>query len=119
MTGQVHVIEAWGSGRFRISLTHRDPPRSPGSKTTEDTDAFHGRFVELVPYGKFVGAIESQSSDPRFAGEMRITTSLTDVGEGTEITILCEDIPAGVRPADNETGCTMSMRNLAGLLETK
>src|ERR1700675_1301034 len=73
MTGQVHVIEAWKSGRFRISLTHRDPPRSPGSKTTEDTDAFHGRFVELVPYGKIVEAIESQSSDPRFAGEMRIT----------------------------------------------
>jgi hypothetical protein len=45
-------------GRFRISLTYRDPARSPGGKTSRDTDTFQGRFIELVPDEKIVEAIE-------------------------------------------------------------
>ena len=31
-----------------------------------------------------------------------MTVSLADANGGTEITILCEDIPKGIRPEDNE-----------------
>jgi uncharacterized protein YndB with AHSA1/START domain len=117
MKGHVHVFDAREGGTFRMSLTYRDPGRSPGGKTSEDTDTFHGRFVELVTDEKIVEAIAFESLDPSFAGEMTITTSLTDTDEGTEITILCQDIPAGIRPEDNELGCRLSLRNLAALLE--
>jgi hypothetical protein len=47
---------------------------------------------------------------------MKITTSFTDANEGTDITVLCEDIPEGIRPEDNEMGCKESLQKLAALL---
>lgn len=117
MKGHMHFFDARQGGTYRMSLTYQDAARSVGGKTSEDTDSFHGRFVELVPDEKIVEAVAFESSDPCFAGEMTITTSLADAREGTEVTILCQDIPPGIRPADNELGCQMSLRNLAALLE--
>jgi uncharacterized protein YndB with AHSA1/START domain len=117
MKGHTHLFDAREGGTFRMSLTYQDPEHSPGGKTSEDTDTFHGRFVELIPYEKIVEVIEFESHDPRFAGEMKITTSFADTDEGTEVTVLCEDIPAGIRPEDNEMGCKSSLRNLAALIE--
>ena len=48
---------------------------------------------------------------------MRMTVSLADANGGTEITILCEDIPKGIRPEDNELGCKESLQKLAAFLE--
>jgi len=44
---------------------------------------------------------------------------LADVAGGTEVTILHENLPAGVRPGDNELGTGMSLRKLAALVETQ
>ncbi|MGH6835897.1 MAG: SRPBCC family protein [Methylocella sp.] len=117
MKGQVHVFDAREGGMFRMSLTYQDPDHSPGGKTSEDTDTFHGRFIELVPYEKIVEVIEFESRNPIFGGEMKITTSFADTDQGTEITVLCQDIPAGIRPEDNEMGCNSSLQNLATLIE--
>jgi uncharacterized protein YndB with AHSA1/START domain len=117
MKGHVHVFDAREGGTYRMSLTYQDPKHSPGGKTSEDTDTFHGRFVELVPYEKIVEVIEFETRDPRFAGEMKITTSFTDTEEGTEVTVLCQGIPAGVRPEDNEMGTKQSLQKLAALIE--
>jgi uncharacterized protein YndB with AHSA1/START domain len=115
MKGHVHVFDGREGGMYRISLTYQDPEHSPGGKTSEDTDAFHGRFVELVPNEKIVEVVEFESRDPRFAGEMKITTSFADADGGTEVTILCQDIPAGIRPEDNEMGSKQSLQKLAAL----
>ena len=32
---------------------------------------------------------------------------------GTDVTIVCEHIPAGIRPEDNEAGCRSSLEKLA------
>lgn len=120
MTGHVHRFDAREGGEFRISLTYQDPAASPsgaGGKTTEVTDTHHGRFVELVPDERIVQVVEFESDDPVFAGEMQITVTLADVDGGTEVTYRCEDIPSGIRPADNEAGCRSSLRQLADLLE--
>lgn len=116
MKGHMHVFDAREGGTFRMSLTYQEREHSPAGKTSEDTDTFHGRFVELVPDEKIVEAITFESSDPGFAGKMTITTSFADTDDGTEITILCQDIPAGIRPEDNEMGCRSSLQNLADLL---
>lgn len=117
MTGEVHTFDAHEGGRFRVSLTYQDPEHSPGGKTSDDRDTFHGRFVELVPYERIVEIVEFESEDPAFAGEMTITWTLADVGAGTEVSVLCEDIPAGVRPEDNETGSRSSLQKLAAFIE--
>ncbi len=117
MTAHVHVFDPREGGTYRMSLTYRDPKQSPGGKTSEDTDTFQGRFVELVPDEKIVEAIEFDSRDPAFAGEMKMTTRLVDADGGTEITILCQDLPPGIRPEDNEEGTRQALQKLAALLE--
>jgi uncharacterized protein YndB with AHSA1/START domain len=117
MKGNVHAFDAREGGSFRVSLTYEDPAHALSGKTAEDTDTFQGRFVELVPYTKIVEVAVFESQDPAFAGEMRITASFADVDGGTEVTMLCEDIPEGIRPADNEQGTRESLQKLAVLLE--
>jgi uncharacterized protein YndB with AHSA1/START domain len=117
MTARVHVFDAHEGGTYRMSLTYKDPTQSPGGKTSEGTDTFQGRFVELVPDEKIVEAITFESDDAGFSGEMNMTTRLADADGGTEVTILCQGLPAGVRPEDNETGTRQSLRKLAALLE--
>jgi uncharacterized protein YndB with AHSA1/START domain len=117
MTGRVHSFDPREGGRFRMSLTYQDPEHSLGGKTSEDTDTFQGRFAELVPYSKIVEVVEFESQDPAFAGEMTLIVTLADAGGGTEITMLCKDIPKGIRPEDNELGCKQSLQKLAALIE--
>ena len=116
MTAQVHVFDAHEGGTYRMSLTYRDPRQSPGGKTSEDTDTFQGRFVELVPDEKIVEAIAFDSRDPEFAGVMTMTTRLADADGGTEVTILCQDLPPGIRAEDNEEGTRQALHKLAALL---
>ncbi len=116
MTGEMHVFEAREGGTFRMSLSYLDLAQGPGGKTSEGTDTFQGRFVELVPGEKIVEVIEFESQDPGFAGEMTMITSLADTAEGTEITVRAEGIPAGIRPEDNAEGTRQSLRKLAALL---
>jgi uncharacterized protein YndB with AHSA1/START domain len=117
MTAQVHVFDPREGGTYRMSLTYRDPALSPGGKTSEGTDTFQGRFVELIPDEKIVEAIEFDSRDAKFAGEMKMTTRLADADGGTEVTILCQDLPSGIRPEDNEAGTRQALHKLAALLE--
>jgi uncharacterized protein YndB with AHSA1/START domain len=119
MTARVHAFDARQGGTYRMSLTYTDPAHSPGGKTSDDTDTFQGTFVGLVPDEKVVERIRFESRDPAFAGEMKMTTSLADAADGTEVTVLCEDIPPGIRPEDNELGCRLALRNLARLIERR
>jgi uncharacterized protein YndB with AHSA1/START domain len=116
MTARVHEFDACEGGRYRMSLTYTDPRDAPG-KTSADTDSFQGRFVELVPDEKVVEVVVFESPDPKFAGEMTIITTLADAKDGTEVAVLHENLPAGVRSEDNELGCAMSLRKLAKLVE--
>jgi uncharacterized protein YndB with AHSA1/START domain len=117
MTGHVHVFDAREGGTFRISLTYRDPKHSLAGKTSVDTDTVQGRFVEMVPYEKIVEVVEFESQDPAFSGEMRIIATFADLGGGTEVTFVCQDIPRGIKPEDNEQGCRESLEKLAALIE--
>jgi uncharacterized protein YndB with AHSA1/START domain len=117
MTAHIIEFDHREGGSYSMSLVYKDPSQSPGGKTSEDTDTFTGRFLELVPNRKIVELIDFESSDPSFAGQMKMTSTLTETQPGTEDTILCEDIPPGIRPEDNELGCRLSLRNLARLVE--
>jgi len=119
MTARVHAFDAREGGTYRMSLTYTDPRHSPPGKTSDDTDSFEGRFLELVPNEKVVELIRFESPDPRFAGEMTMTTSLADAGDDTEVTVLCENMPPGIRPEDNEVGCRSALENLAKLAEIR
>jgi uncharacterized protein YndB with AHSA1/START domain len=119
MRGQVHTYEPYAGGKFRMSLTYTDPQDSQLGKTSEDTDTFEGTFVELIPNEKIGWVVQFESNQPDFAGEMRMTWSLLEADGGTEVTVLCEDIPTGIRVEDNEIGSGQSLRKLAAFVERR
>ncbi len=50
---------------------------------------------------------------------MTVTTELRDVLDGTEITMRFENLPAGIRPEDNEEGTRQALLRLAQLVEVR
>jgi uncharacterized protein YndB with AHSA1/START domain len=120
MQAQVHRFEPREGGEIHMSLKYQNLDESPdgkGGKSSADSDTFKGRFAELVPDEKIVWITEFDSSEAEFAGEMSLTWSFVDVEGGTEVTILCENIPQGIRPEDNEEGSRSSLENLAAFVE--
>jgi uncharacterized protein YndB with AHSA1/START domain len=116
MTSTVHEFTPNEGGSFRVSLTY-DAPGSAG-KSSPHTDTYHGRFVELVPDERVVEELEFETADPALAGTMRMTTTLTDAGGGTTITVVHQGLPDAVAPADNELGTRMALAKLAQLVES-
>jgi uncharacterized protein YndB with AHSA1/START domain len=117
MRSHVHTFDPREGGRFRISLTYQNPEDSQRGKTAGDTDTYHGRFDKLVPDEMIVEVIEFESQEPGFAGEMRMTVTLAEVDGGTEVSLRYENVPAGIRPEDNEAGSRQSLQKLAALVE--
>jgi uncharacterized protein YndB with AHSA1/START domain len=117
MSGQIYRFEPREGGRFRMALTHREPQPLTRGKTSEDTDAFEGCFLELIPNARVVQAIKFESDDPAFSGELRMTWSFTPVAGGTEVAIVCQNVPAEIRKEDHDAGMRSTLANLARLLE--
>jgi uncharacterized protein YndB with AHSA1/START domain len=117
MTARVHEFDARVGGGYRMSLFYpASEPGTPG-KTAEREDRYTARFVELTPPSRIVEAITFDSTDPAFAGEMTMTVTLEERDVGTEVTILFEHIPPGIRPEDNDAGTRSSLEKLARYVE--
>lgn len=114
MRCHVHEFDAREGGAFRVSLTYELPDAV--GKSSDHTDTYRGRFVQLVPGTLVVEALEFETADPAMQGEMRITTRLAPEGTGTRVSAVHENLPPGVKPADNEAGWEESLRKLAALL---
>lgn len=117
MSGRVHAYDAREGGTYRMSLTYEGSAHAVPGKTSEDTDTVQGHFAQLIPGERIVQVAEFDSKDPELAGEMIVTWTLVDTSEGTEVTALCENIPAGVRLEDNEMGSRSTLENLAAFIE--
>jgi hypothetical protein len=48
---------------------------------------------------------------------MTMTWTLTALAEGTDVTIVCEDVPEGIRQEDHEEGLDDTLENLAVFTE--
>lgn len=116
MTSVVHAYDAREGGELRISLSYE--AKDARGKTAGNTDTFHGRFVELEPDQRVVYTVVFETADLSMKGEMTVTIDLLDaVDGGTQIVFTHANLPAGVRPEDNELGTRMSLEKLARLAE--
>lgn len=118
MTGEIHEFDARVGGGYRMSLFYPPGERSFRGKTADREDMVAVRFVELVRPQRIVEAVTFVSDDPDFAGEMTLTVSLEDVPGGTEVTLLFENLPPGLRAEDNEAGAELSLEQLARHLDS-
>jgi uncharacterized protein YndB with AHSA1/START domain len=116
MTGKFHAFDARAGGGYEVSLFYPDS-ESPRGKTAEREDRVRVHFVELVRPQRIVETVTFQSPDTHFAGEMQMIVSFAPDADGTNVTIICNDIPPGIRPEDNETGSRETLENLAKYME--
>jgi uncharacterized protein YndB with AHSA1/START domain len=117
MKGNIYAFDAREGGAYRMSLTYVGTDHLTLGKTSEHTDVVQGRFLKLVPDKQIVQLVEFESEDPAFAGAMTMTWTLTVVPEGTEVTIVCENVPEGIRQDDHDAGLRSTLENLAAFSE--
>ena len=107
MRATIHSFDARAGGGYRMAFAYDDAPVL--GKTSANADVFEGRFVELVPGERVVERVEFQSDDPAFAGAMTIATTLVAVMDGTEVSIVCENVPEGIGAADHQAGMASTL----------
>ncbi|MBC8088946.1 MAG: SRPBCC family protein [Phycisphaerae bacterium] len=115
MTATVHAFEPHEGGAIRISLTYLASDAQ--GKSSDHTDTYHGRFVELALNERIVEVDEFESENAELRGEMTITITLADAEIGTMLLAVHEGLPAGVSEQNNEMGWNMSLGKLAALCE--
>ena len=118
MTAKVHAFDGKVGGGYQMSLFYPATEEENRGKTSEREDRYTARFVELTPPTRIVEAINFDSQDPAFSGEMKMVVTFDEKDGGTEVTILFENIPPGIRREDNEAGSRSSLEKLAHYIES-
>src|SRR5437870_1562479 len=117
MTGEIHEFDARVGGGYRMSLFYPPDERSFRGKTSDREDMVNVRFVELAPPRRIVEAVSFVTTDPALFGEMTMTATFEEVSGGTEVTLVFENLPPGLRAGDNEAGSRLSLEQLARRFE--
>jgi len=113
MTGKVHSFDLRVGGGYEMSLFYPASENEDRGKTSGKEDRFTARFTVLEPFRRIAQAINFDSPDPAFSGEMIMEVTFEPQEKGTEVGMVFSDIPSGVRPEDNETGTQLSLEKLA------
>lgn len=79
--------------------------------------AFHGTYLEMVPFSRLVYTAEFESDDPTMQGVMTTTIRLTPVPEGTLVEVEQAGIPPGPSASGAPYGWSQSFEKLAQLVE--
>ncbi|MDR9853882.1 SRPBCC family protein [Paenibacillus sp. VCA1] len=116
MKGRIEAFDAREGGMYRMTLTYIGSDH-PAGKTSDNQDVAQGEFIELIPGKRIVQRIVFESEDPAFAEAMIMTWNLEGVPGGTEVSIICENVPEGIRQDDHEAGMSSTLANLAAFLE--
>ncbi|WP_026702894.1 SRPBCC family protein [Salibacterium aidingense] len=113
MEGHIHEFDARNGGVYRMSLTYLDPNHITKGKTSERADVVEGRFLEFIPNKQIVQLVKFETDDSAYAGEMIMTWTLTAEAIGTKVSIVCENVPEGIRKEDHDAGLKSTLENLA------
>ncbi len=117
MTGEIHEFDARVGGGYRMSLFYPPDERAFRGKTSDREDRVKVRIVELAPPRRIVEAVSFVTTDPAFFGEMTLMATFEEVSGGTEVTLVFENLPPGLRAEDNEAGSRLSLEQLARRFE--
>jgi uncharacterized protein YndB with AHSA1/START domain len=116
MTGKMHAFDGREGGGFEMSLYYPDDEPEALGKTAVREDRTRVRFTALEPGRRVVWAVLFDTEDPSLQAEMTITVTLKPAEGGTRVTMLSENLPPGLKPADNKEGSRQSLEKLAAWL---
>ena len=83
MTGEIHEFDGRVGGGYRMSLFYPPNERSFRGKTSDREDVVNVRFVELAPPRRIVEAVNFETTDQAFFGEMTIVVTFEEMSAGT------------------------------------
>jgi uncharacterized protein YndB with AHSA1/START domain len=113
MKTKIHSFDLRVGGGYDMSLFYPPSAKDVKGKTNDNEDRFSVRFVELVRGEKIVETINFDTTDPEFTGEMTMAVTFESKAGGVLVTIEFSNIPAGIKPEDNEAGTESSLEKLA------
>lgn len=116
MRGRIETFDLRESGAYRMELIYDDA--SHAGKSSAHTDVVEGQFVDLVKNERMIQVVKFKSDDPLFAGTMTMTWSLESMSGVTKVSIVCENVPLGIRKEDHDIGLRSTLENLAAFTET-
>ncbi|MCA8967225.1 MAG: SRPBCC family protein [Planctomycetes bacterium] len=105
-TGKVHHLDARVGGGYRMSFTNFG---------TGTSHAFGGTYEELTP-GQCI-RYSDRFEDPNLPGAMRVTITLRQVLNGTDLQVVQEGVPAAIPAEFCYAGWHESLLLLAHLVE--
>lgn len=117
MTGRIHEFDARIGGGYRMSLFYPPDDDRFRGKTAANEDMVDVRFVELAPPRRIVESVRFVTADQSLGGEMTLTVTFDPAPAGTEVTLLFENLPPGLRAEDNDAGARQSLEQLARRFE--
>ena len=117
MTGKVHAFDLRVGGGYQMSQYYPASEQDARGKTADREDRYTARYVELTPPTRIIQAISFDTDNPDFAGEMTMVATFDERAGGTDVTMVFENIPAGIRPEDNDAGTRSSLEKLARYVE--
>jgi uncharacterized protein YndB with AHSA1/START domain len=117
MTAKVHHFDWREGGGYEMSLFYPEMEKKMRGKTSALEDRYTARLVKLEPFKQIIQAINFDSHDPRFAGEMIMEVDFDERAGGTDVTFSFSNIPIGIRPEDNEKGAMLTLMKLAHYTE--
>lgn len=116
MTGHFDAFDPRPDGCYRMTLFYADNRQGAG-KSAPDRDIVNGRFVEMLPFERIVEEVQFETGNAAFFGTMRVTTTLAPVAGGTKVSIMCEDVPVGIKAEEHAAGIASTLKNLALFVE--
>jgi uncharacterized protein YndB with AHSA1/START domain len=117
MTTKIHNFDLRLGGGYQMSLFYPDSQKEMTCKTVGKEDRFTARFLELILNKRIVQAINFDTSNPDFMGEMIMEVTLKPIDNRTKVTFKFKNIPKGIKPSDNEAGTISSLEKLARYVE--
>jgi uncharacterized protein YndB with AHSA1/START domain len=117
MVGKVHNFNFSAGDGYTMSLFYPESEVNVQGKTADKEDRFTSRYIEIIPNKKIVEAVNFESDDTNFAGEMTMEVTFTPHKDDTEVTFHFKNIPKGIKPEDNEAGTISTLEKLARYVE--
>ena len=113
MTGEMHAFDGRVGGGFEMSLFYPDDDTEARGKTDAREDRTRVRFKTLEKGHKIVWAVLFATDDPTLKSEMTLTITLQPAEGGTRVALVSQNLPVGLKPADNAEGSRQSLEKLA------
>lgn len=116
MAGRALAYEFRVGGHYRIELRFEDG-RGTG-KTTGDSDVSTGCFLEIVTDRLIRQTVEFESDDKSLSEGMTMTWFFSPSADGTQVTVMAENVPPAITRDDHLKGLNGSLQNLAAFVRS-